>query len=81
LLFNFGGVNFKNYEKVNFTYCFGSNFVDNQLNSNDGTKLVAQTNHWAMPTPKWCPKALMYATECTASGMGCQIVKCKGSDT
>ena len=53
----------------------------NLINSNDGTKLVAQTNHWAMPTPKWCPKALMYATECTASGMGCQIVKCKGSDT
>lgn len=39
-------------------------------------KVVAQSNHWKMPTPRWCPVELMFASDCTASGNGCQVVKC-----
>ncbi|WP_130273816.1 hypothetical protein [Cecembia calidifontis] len=59
----------------------GLNFTLSFFYSKSGEKLVAQTNYSKMPTPKWCPEALMYATECSASGMGCQIVRCKKADT
>lgn len=64
-----------------FLIVLGFIFTTSMFNKNSSSELIAQTNHWTMPTPKWCPQALMYATECTASGMGCQIVKCKKANT
>ena len=51
------------------------------LGSNTDSSEAMAVSRFQMPVARYCPEAKMYATDCTAEGMGCDLVKCKVSNT
>ncbi len=65
----------KSIFKIFAMICFFVTIMLSLSNLDNGVN--AQSSNWQMPEPRYCPESLMYATDCSAAGMGCITVQCK----